>query len=120
MVGRDGGNAQIDGGLAIGGAHLDASVLGQAFFRDAHVRHDLEAADDGGLKFFRRIGHDLEHAVDAVAQAQPLFQRLEMDITGAQAVRFQDHKIDQADDVRIVPGSRFRVVTPFRLSLTSN
>ena len=62
-----------------------------------------------GLQLLRRIGHDLQHAVDAVAQAQPFFQRLEMNITGAQPVRLEDHEIDQADDVRVVAGLRLLV-----------
>ncbi len=114
MVGRDGGDAQINVGLSVGGAHLNAAILRKAFFRDAHVRHDLEAADHGGLELLRRIGHDLEHAVDAIAQPQALLQRFEVNITGAQAVRFQDHEIDQANDVGIVPGLVFRLRLPRR------
>ncbi len=86
---------------------LDAAVLREALLRDAHVGHDLEAADHGGLKLLRRVGHHLEHAIDAVTEAQALLQRLEMDITGAQAMRLENHEIDQANDVGIV--ARFRL-----------
>ena len=94
---------------------LDAAVLRQPLFRDAHVGHDLDAADERGLQLLGRIGHDLQHAVDAVAQAQPLLQRLEMNIARAHPVRLEDHEIDQADDVGVVhlaPGASSSLAFP--------
>ena len=58
MIGRNSGNAQIDRLAA--DLHLDAPVLRQPFFRDAHrAGHDFEPADDGGLKALRRRLHFL-------------------------------------------------------------
>ena len=114
VIGRNGGDAQIDGGASIRRAQLNAPILRQAPFRDAHVRHDLETADDGGLKFLGRIGHHLQDTVDAIAQAQTFFQRLDMNIARTQTVRFENHEIDQTNDVRVVAGLMIIV----RFSLT--
>jgi len=51
VVGGNGGDTQVDAGF-FADAQLDASVLGHALFGDAHVGHDFDAADDGGLEFF--------------------------------------------------------------------
>jgi hypothetical protein len=94
--------AQIDRAARIVQAHLDAAVLRQAFFRDAHVGHDLDPADQRRLQLLGRVGHDVQHTVDAVPQAHALLQRLEVNIAGPEAMRLEDHEIDEADDVRVV------------------
>ncbi len=69
--------------------HLDASVLRQPLFRDAHrAGHDLEPADDCGLQSLRRRLHFLKDAVDPEPDAKFLLERLEVNIAGAQPMRF--------------------------------
>ena len=70
---RDDRDADVD--LAAVDAHLDAAVLRQALLGDVEPGHDLEAADDGRLEAvdLRRQGLRLQHAVDAVADAQVVF-----------------------------------------------
>ena len=82
--------------------HLDASVLRQTLFRDAHrAGHDLEPADDGGLQSLRRRLHFLENAVDAKTDAKFFVERLEMNIARAELVRFDQKHRDHANDRRI-------------------
>src|SRR5207244_4048715 len=45
---RDDRHAYVD--LAVVHAHLDPAVLGQSFLGDVEPGHDLDAANDGGLK----------------------------------------------------------------------
>ena len=59
---------------------LDAAVLGQAALGDVELRHDLDARGDRVLELHRRL-HDLvEHAVDAVADAERLLVGLDVDV----------------------------------------
>ena len=90
----------IRGNALVGRADLDATILRQPLFRDAHVGHDLDAADQRGLQLLRRIGHLLQHAVDAVAQPQPLFQRLDVNI-GRALIEGRAHDlVDETDHGR--------------------
>ncbi len=102
MVGRNGRDAQIDRGLAFVRAELDTAILREPLFCDVEARHDLETTDDRSLKALRWIGHDLEHTVDAVAEAEPLFQRFQMNIARLEAVGLKDHQIDEAENVGVV------------------
>ena len=82
--------------------HLDAAVLRQPLFRDAHrAGHDLEPADDGGLQPLRRRLHFLEHAVDAKADAEFFVERLEVNVAGAEPMRLDQEHRDHANDRRI-------------------
>ena len=88
VICRHGGNAQIDRFLAH--LHLNATVLRQPLFRDAHrAGHDFEPADDGRLQFLRRRLHFLEHAVDAETNAELFVERFEMNVAGADVMRFE-------------------------------
>ena len=62
---------------------LDAAVLRQPPLGDVELRHDLDARDDRrGEPAGRRL--DLvQHAVDAVADAQLVLERLDVDVRGA-------------------------------------
>ena len=68
---------------------------------DGHIGLDLEAADNGGLEAFGRRFHLVQHAIDAVADAKSLRQRLEMNIRGAHFEGLDDERIDQLDERRI-------------------
>ena len=90
VVGRQAGHAQVDE-LA---AHrrLDAPVLRDPVLGDGHVGLDLQAADDGGLQPFG-WGFDLvQHAVNPVAHAEHLRQRLQVNVRSAHLERLDDDR----------------------------
>ena len=62
----------------------DAPVLGDSFFGDVEVGHDLQAADDGRAEAVDGGGDigPLEHAVDPVADEQLVLVGLDVDIGG--------------------------------------
>ncbi len=99
---RNHGNADVHLGLL--DAHLDAAVLRQAFFRDVEMAQNLDARNDGRLKLFqlRRHGHFLQLAVNAVADAEFVLERFEMDVGGAQLDGVLQNLVDEADDGRLV------------------
>ena len=80
---RDGGDADIDR-LACD-FEGDAAILRAAALGDVERGHDFQAGDDGILEELDALGHGglVEHAVDAVADAEVLAERLEMDVGGA-------------------------------------
>jgi hypothetical protein len=67
-------------------ADLDAAVLRQAFLGDVQVAENLDARNDGRLEALdlRRHRHFLQHAVDAVADAELVLERFEVNVRGAQ------------------------------------
>ena len=99
MVGRQAGHAQIY--QLAPDLGLDASVLRDAMLRDDHVRLDFQARNDGGLQAFRRRLHFLHHTVNAITQAESLFQRLQVDVRRAQLERVHDELVHQPDERRI-------------------
>ena len=93
------GNAQIH--FAAQRLDLDAAVLRQAALGDIELGHQLDARDHGGLQFARRRFLIVEHAIDAIADAELFFERLHVDIAGALLDRLRDHGVDQPDDRRL-------------------
>ena len=63
-------------------------------------RHDLDAGDQGRLKALQLRWHRrlMQDAVDAVADAQLVFRRLEMNVRGAVLVCLPDDLVDELDD----------------------
>ena len=96
---RQSRNAQID--FAAQRLDLDAAVLRQAAFGDIQRRHQLHARNDRGLQFARRRVLIHQHAVDAVANAEFFFERLDVNIAGALFDGLRDHRVHQADDGRL-------------------
>ena len=94
--GRD---AEID--LLAAHREPDAAVLRQTALGDVELRHDLDARDDGVAQPRRRRLDLAQHAVDAVAHAQPRFGGFEMDVGGAHLDRAGDQAVDQPDDRRL-------------------
>ena len=94
----DGGDAEVD--FAAEDLDLDAAVLRETALGDVELGHQLEARDDGGLHFAR--GHVLveQDAVDAEADAEFLFERLDVDVAGALLDGGGDHGVDEANDRR--------------------
>src|SRR5688572_28919134 len=64
--------------FAADGLDLDAPVLRQPAFGDIELRHQLHAGDDGGFQIATRRLLIVEHAVDALADAKLLLERLDM------------------------------------------
>ena len=85
-------------------AHLDAAVLRQALLGDVEPGHDLDAADDGRLEAvdLRRQRLRLQQAVDAVADAQAVFFRLDVDVAGPLVGGLDQDFVDQLDDRRFL------------------
>ena len=99
---RNHGNADVH--LGVVNAHLDAAVLRQAFFRDVEMAQNFDARNDGRLKSFqlRRHGHFLQLAVNAVADAEFVLERFEVDVRRAQFDRVLQNLVDEADDRSLV------------------
>ena len=66
------------------------------------LRHHLDAADQQRRQRALRLDHVAQHAVDAEAHDETLFLRLDMDVRRAFLHRFEQQRVDQADDGRIV------------------
>ena len=76
---------------------VEASVLGQSSFSDVEVRHDFEAGDEGVLQepHIGGHGHLLQRSIHAVADAQVVFQRLQMNVCGAFPDGFAENLIHE-------------------------
>ena len=59
---------------------LNPPVLGQPALGDIEVRHDLDAAGDGGGQVPRRRDQLVEHPVDPVPHLVLFLERLEVDV----------------------------------------
>ena len=70
----------------------------------SRLLRDLDARDDRRLEALDLRGHRhfLQHAVDAVADAQLVLERLDVDVGGAQRDRLGQHLVDEADDRRVL------------------
>lgn len=98
VVGGDGADTQVNV-RAAAQIQLDASVLWDAFLGDAHARtHDFESRDDGPQQFLGMVGDFHQAAVDAVADAYPVFHRFDVYIGGAHFMGFIEHVGDQFND----------------------
>ena len=81
-------------------AQPDAAVLRQPPLGDVEVRHDLDARDHRGGEAARRRLLLVQHAVDPVADDEPVLERLDMDVGGARVERVGDDERDEADHRR--------------------
>ena len=100
VAGGQRGDAHVD--RAAGDAQADAAVLRQALLGDVEPRHDLDARDqqrgDGALG----LQHLAQHAVDAEAHHEAVLVGLDVDVGGVFLDRLRQHRVDQADDRRVV------------------
>jgi hypothetical protein len=79
---------------------LDAAVLRQPRLGDVEIGHDLDARDQR-LREMRRRRLELEQrTVDAVADLEVPFERLEVHVGGLVADRLVEHVVQQFDDGR--------------------
>ena len=95
---RHGRYAQVDF-LALH-AQADAPVLRQAALGDVEVGHDLDARDHRGRQAPRRRFDFVQHAVDAVADDQPILERLDVNVGRAHFERIGDEQRHEADHRR--------------------
>ena len=95
---RQRGDAQIH--FAAERLDLDAAVLRQAALGDVELGHQLHARDHGGLQLARRWVLIVQHAVNAIADAELFFERLQVNVAGALFDRGSDDGVHQADDRR--------------------
>ena len=79
---------------------LDAPVLRQALLGDVQLAEDLQARDDLRLEVpdLRRDDGFQQHAVNAVADAQLVLERLEVHVGRAPVNRLGQHLVDELDD----------------------
>ena len=87
-------------------ANLDAPVLRHAFLGDVEVGKNLDARDNRGLETLDLRGHRhfLQQTVDAVADAQLVLERLDVNVRRAQRKRVAEDLVDEADDARVLGG----------------
>src|SRR4030095_10343590 len=92
--------------LCVVEADLDAAVLGEAFLGDIEMAQNLDAGNDRRLEAFhlRRHGNLLQNTVDAIADAQFVFKRFEVNVRGAQIDGVAQDLVDEADDRRVLGG----------------
>ncbi len=95
----NGGHAEVD--LRAAHGQLDAAVLRQAALGDVQPGHDLDARGDGRGQSAGGAIDLVQHAVVAVAHAQPVLEGLEMDVGRLGLHRAGDDLVDQADHRRL-------------------
>ena len=108
---RNDGNADVH--LGVLDANLDAAVLRQAFFGDVEMAQNFDARNDRGLEPLDLRGHRhfLQHAVDAITDAQFVLERFEMNVRGAQFDRVLQDLVDETDDRGVSSAASSRLVS---------
>src|SRR4051812_49010457 len=96
VVGRQSTYAEVHVGLV--DAELDAAVLREALLGDVDAGHDLDTADQRGLHLERDAVALDALAVDAVADADAVLHRLDVDIRGPVTHGLGDHRLHELDD----------------------
>src|SRR4029453_12947469 len=99
MIRGEAGDTKVDDLVA--DTALDAAVLRNPALRNGHVRHDLQSADDRGLKALGRGLDLMQDAVDPVSNAEAPLERFEGDAGAPPPGGLDDHAIDQLDDGRV-------------------
>jgi len=114
LAGQRGNDRNAHVVLAAFEPQLDPTILGQPFLGDVQVGHDLDPADDRGRETLG-AGWGLllfQHAVDAVANAQPLVERLDVHVAGPLANCLDQDLVDELDQsavlgqLQVLPGAR--------------
>ncbi len=80
-------------------AHVDASILGKAFFSDIHATHDFHTRDQSRLKSLELRWHGglVQDSVDAVADTKFVLRRLEVNVRGSVLKSFPDNLVHELD-----------------------
>ena len=103
---------------------MNAAILRQAALGDVHVRHHFQARDDGRLQQaqLRRHRDFVQDAVDAIANAQIVLERLDVNVGRALEDRFANDLVHEFHDrrfriVRVQVGARFDVLQCFERAI---
>ncbi len=80
----------------------DAAVLREPLLGDVEASHDLHARDDRRHELLRRALGDVKLAVDAVANDDVAFFRLDVDIARSLADGLREEPVDPRDNRRVV------------------
>ena len=96
----DGRDAHVD--RPAGDPEADAAVLRQALLRNVEPRHHLDARHDERRYRALRLQHLAQHAVHAEADHQAVLERLDVNVGGILLDRLGEHRVDQANDRRVV------------------
>ncbi len=107
VLGGHNGDAQVV--FFIAGFHGDAPVMGQAFFGDVQAGHDFEPRDHRRMEEAHVGGQrdGFEHAVHAVAQADRVGVRLDMDVGRLEPQGFLEELVDEGGDGGLEGGVGF-------------
>ena len=80
---------------------FDAPILRQAALGNVQLCHNLDARTQRGAHRQRQRLDRVQHAVDAVAHANAVLARLDMNIGGLGFDRFGDEIVDELDNRRL-------------------
>src|SRR5262245_33206043 len=84
--------------LLVADGDLDAAVLGATPLGDVHLRKDFYAGNYGAEETAGRAIALVQDAVDPVANAHDLFERLDVDVRRPKLYRLGDHELNEAND----------------------
>ena len=100
--GRHGGDTDVE--LLALDADVDSAVLREAFLGDVHAGHDLDARDERRLIALqlRRHRRLVQNAVHAVADAELVLRRLEVNIRRPILERLPDDLVDELDHAGVL------------------
>ncbi len=74
----------------------------ESLLRDIEFGHDLDAGYDEGCECTPGVQDVVQHAVHAEAHAETILVRLDVNVGRIFLDGFRQHRIDEADDGRIV------------------
>ncbi len=78
------------------------AVLGQVAFGNVHVRHDLDAGNQGRVELPGGRGVLLQQSIDAVAQLHRVLEGHQVDVARPVPDGLGDNQVDQVDDRGLV------------------
>ena len=84
--------------------HLDAAVLGAAFFGDIHARQELDARGDRRVYRLGQVVDGVQAAVDAEAHHRHAALGLDMDVAGALLEGVMEDMVDRRLDMLVGGG----------------
>ena len=98
---RQRGDADVEQAPGGRGAQRDAAVLRLAALGDVELREHLQAGRDAGRESLRDPLRDVQHTVDAVADDQLFFLRLDVNVAGTVLGSGEDERVDEANERRV-------------------
>ena len=95
-------DAQVE--VVIAAAHLDAAVVRLAALGNIKAGHDLHGGADRTAHALHALGEGdfLQDAIHAVAQAQRIFERLNVDVRGIQPDGLGNDHVDKPDHAGVL------------------